>query len=261
MSAMATAGNLLTRVVAFQEGIARRSAQRLVPLTGGFAVLDDRYPTSYEHNQLYVTGPMAAGVVVAEADLLLRERRHRYLTVLDVEEAPRLTPELVAAGYREEGTVVMALTRGPERAETTTAVRPERVPLEALREADAVGWEERYPNLPGDVARQLFERRYATATACDLTTHVARGDGAVAAWCNLYRVGRDAQVESVNTLSAWRRRGFARAVVLDAIATAREAGCDLVFLLADRDDWPRDFYERLGFAVIAEQRSFARGAD
>jgi ribosomal protein S18 acetylase RimI-like enzyme len=261
MSAMATAGNLLTRVVAFQEGIARRSAQRLVPLTGGFAVLDDRYPTSYEHNQLYVTGPMAAGVVVAEADLLLRERRHRYLTVLDVEEAPRLTPELVAAGYREEGTVVMALTRSPERAETTTAVRPERVPLEALREADAVGWEERYPNLPGDVARQLFERRYATATACDLTTHVARADGAVAAWCNLYRVGRDAQVESVNTLSAWRRRGFARAVVLDAIATAREAGCDLVFLLADRDDWPRDFYERLGFAVIAEQRSFARGAD
>ena len=103
-----------------------------------------------------------------------------------------------------------------------------------------------------------LERRYTTAAACDLTTHVVRAGGEVVAWCNLYRTGREAQVENVNTLPEWRRRGFARAVVLDAVGSAREAGCELVFLLADRDDWPRDFYERLGFTIIAEQRSFVR---
>jgi len=257
MSAMATVGERLARIVAFQEGIARRSAQRLVPIPGGFAVLDDRYPASYEHNQLFVTAPVAAASVVAEADRLLRRRRHRYVTALDGDVARRLTPGLLAAGYREEGTVVMVLTAAPHRLEATSVV-VERVPLEDLRDADARAWDERYPDLPADIVTQLFERRTVTAAACDLSTHVVRADGGIVAWCNLYRAGHEAQVESVNTLPRWRRRGFARAVVLDAVKAAREAGCELVFLVADRDDWPRDFYERLGFTVIAEQRSFAR---
>jgi len=257
MSGMATTGERLARVVEFQEGIARRSAQRLVPTAGGFAVLDSRYPASYEHNQLFVIAPIAAASVVAEADRLLRSRRHRYVTVLDGELARRLTPGLLAAGYREEGTVVMVLTGAPDR-HGAAPVAAERVPLEALRDADARAWDERYPDLPADIVTQLFERRFATAAACDLSTHVVRADGGVVAWCNLYRVGHEAQVESVNTLPEWRRHGFARAVVLDAVSAAREAGCELVFLVADRDDWPRDFYERLGFVVIAEQRSFAR---
>jgi ribosomal protein S18 acetylase RimI-like enzyme len=257
MSAMATTGERPARVVAFQEGLARRSARRVVPIPGGFAVLDDRYPASYEHNQLYVTGPVAASTVVAEADRLLRNRRHRYVTALDGDVARRLTPGLLAAGYREEGTVVMVLAGAPDRHETAS-VAAERVPLEALREADARAWDERYPDLPANIVTQLFERRFATAAACDLSTHVVRAGGGIVAWCNLYLVGREAQVESVNTLPHWRRRGFARAVVLDAVSAARDADCELVFLLADRDDWPRDFYERLGFVVIAEQRSFAR---
>lgn len=257
---MATAGERLARVIAFQEGVARRSAQQVVPIQGGFAVLDHRYPASYEHNQLYVTAPVTAGEVVAQGDRLLRRRAHRFVTALEGDVARRITPGMLAAGFREEGTVVMLLTGRPD-GPRTASVRAERVPLEEVREADARAWDERYPGLRADVVDQLFERRYATAEACDLSTHVVRSDGAVVAWCNLYRVGRDAQVESVNTLPAWRRRGFARTVVLDAVAAAREAGCELVFLVADRDDWPRDFYGRLGFEVIAEQRSFVRVLD
>lgn len=257
MSAMAKTGQRLARVLAFQEGIARRSAQRLVPVAGGFAVLDDRYPASYEHNQLYLTAPITAAAVVAEADRVLRRRRHRYVTALDGDVARRLTPGLLAAGYREEGSVVMVLAGRPERDAPATAAT-ERVPLDALRDADARAWDERYPDLPPDIVTQLFERRTTTAAACALSTHVVRADGGIVAWCNLYRVGREAQVESVNTLPRWRKRGFARAVVLDAVSAARDAGCELIFLVADRDDWPRDFYERLGFVVVAEQRSFAR---
>ena len=260
MVAMATDVDLLARVVAFQVGIARRSAERLVAVPGGSAVLDDRYPSSYEHNQLFVTAPVRAHAALAEADRLLRERRHRFVTVLEPDVAARLAPGIRAAGYREEGTVVMVLARAPEPA-APDSPRAERVPLEAIREADALAWDERYAGLAAGVVRELFERRYTTAAACDLSTHVVHAGGAVVAWCNLYRVGREAQVENVNTLPAWRRRGFARAVVLDAVAAAHEAGCGFVFLLADRDDWPRGFYAGLGFVVIAEQRSFVRAPD
>ena len=250
-----TAG-LLPRIVAFQEGLARRSAQRVTAIPGGFAVLDDRYPVSYEHNQLYVTASVAVDVLLALAERVLRRRQHRRVTVLDDQLGRRLAPGLLAAGYHQEHNLLMALTGESERRVPDVTV--ERLPLAALSEAVARSWLEQYPELIESEMRQLVERRATTATACDLSSHAVRADGMLVAWCHLYRVGREAQVESVNTLARWRGRGFATAVVLDAVALARDAGCDMVFLVADREDWPRYLYERLGFATIGEQHSFLR---
>ncbi len=58
---------------------------------------------------------------------------------------------------------------------------------------------------------------------------------------------RAAQVEDVGTLPEHRGRGYASAVVLAAIAAAREHGADFVFLVADKEDWPKELYRRLGF--------------
>jgi GNAT superfamily N-acetyltransferase len=245
---------LLARALAFEELLARRRAQRLVPTEGGFAVLDDRYPVSYEHNQVYVTGQPAAAVILAEADRALAERRHRHVTVLDGELAGRLAPELLAAGYEKEAVVVMVLAVPPARPEA--AVRVERVAPEDLRPAVMRTWAGQYPDLPEDSRRQLFERVFATAAACELSSHVVRVRGEVTSWCHLYRIGSVGQVESVNTLPEWRRRGFAKATVLDAVAAA--AACELVFLVALRDDWPRHLYQRLGFAVVGGYCAFTR---
>jgi len=255
MSGMNSIGGVLPRVVAFQERLARRTAQTVTPFRGGFAVLDDRYPVSYEHNQLFVTAPAAAPELLAETDRVLRRRRHRQITVLDDALGRRLAPRLQAAGYVQDHLVVMALQGRPGR---PGSVPVERVPLEDLRQAVSRSWTDQDPDLPEDVVRQLFERRFATAAACQLSSHVVQANGGVVAWCHLYRLGDEAQVESVNTLPGWRRRGFARAVVMDAVAAAAEAASDLVFLLADREDWPWRFYERLGFAVIGEQHVFVR---
>jgi ribosomal protein S18 acetylase RimI-like enzyme len=253
---MAIAEGVLTRIVAFQEALARRSARTLAVVPGGFAVLDDRYPASYEHNQVYVTGPVPVDVLLSETDRVLSDRGHRQITVLGDAIGRRLTPRLVAAGYESAPLVVMALASAPPA--LRSAVRVERVPLEALRDAVVRSWAEQYPFDPGNVRGQLYERRFATAAACELSSHVVRVDGAVAAWCHLYHLGGEAQVESVNTLPEWRGRGFAKAVVLDAVATALEADCRMVFLVAYRDDWPRHLYDRLGFAVVGEQHSFVR---
>jgi ribosomal protein S18 acetylase RimI-like enzyme len=247
---------LLRRIVAFQERLARRSAQRLTAIPGGFAVLDDRYPISYEHNQLYVTGPIAVDALLAQADRLLHGRRHRRITVFDDELGRRLAPGLLAAGYHQEHNLLMALAGPPERLAPDVAV--ERLPLPALDETIARSWMDQYPDMAEPELRQLVERRTTTAAACELSIHAVRAGGSVAAWCHLYRVGDEAQVESVVTLRDWRRRGFATAVVLDAVAAARAAGCELVFLVADRDDWPQHLYERLGFTPVGNQHGFGR---
>jgi len=249
-------GGDLARIVAFQEALARRGARTVVEVPGGFAVRDDRYPASYENNQLFVTGSVAAADLVACADRQLRDRRYRQVTVLDDARGRRLAAGLAAAGYEQERLLVMVLGARPDLARDSIGV--ERVGLEALRETVERSWAERYADLPGGVLTQLFERRFATAAACDLTSHVVRAEGAPVAWCHLYRLGRVGQVESVNTLTAWRNRGYARAVVGDAVRAAVEQGCELVFLVADRDDWPRHLYERMGFVPAGEQHSFVR---
>ncbi|MBA3302049.1 MAG: GNAT family N-acetyltransferase, partial [Thermoleophilaceae bacterium] len=74
----------------------------------------------------------------------------------------------------------------------------------------------------------------------------------------LYTGGRTAQVEDVVTARAHRRRGHARAVVLRAAHEASAAGCDLTFLQAESEDWPRTFYERLGFDPVGTTWNFLR---
>ena len=56
-----------------------------------------------------------------------------------------------------------------------------------------------------------------------------------------------AELDNVHTLKTYRGRGIARAVVGHAIRQAGDAGADLVFLIADDADWPKDLYAKLGF--------------
>jgi GNAT superfamily N-acetyltransferase len=67
-----------------------------------------------------------------------------------------------------------------------------------------------------------------------------------------------AQVEDVYTLPEARGRGFARALVAHVVAQARAEDHDLVFIMADDDDWPKNLYGRLGFEPAGRMLSFHR---
>ena len=81
-------------------------------------------------------------------------------------------------------------------------------------------------------------------------------DGEVLSYTDLYQDGTDAQVEDVGTLPEHRGRGYATAVVLAAIAAAREGGAEFVFLVADKEDWPKELYRRLGFDTVGHYTKF-----
>jgi ribosomal protein S18 acetylase RimI-like enzyme len=55
-----------------------------------------------------------------------------------------------------------------------------------------------------------------------------------------------------------RGRGYASAVVLRAVEEARADGAELVFLVADAEDWPKELYRRLGFDEIGANLKLLR---
>ena len=64
-------GDVAARVRVINRALALRRAAAVVPVDGGSAVLDPRFPASYEHNTLWVEGRSDAATVAAEADRVL----------------------------------------------------------------------------------------------------------------------------------------------------------------------------------------------
>jgi GNAT superfamily N-acetyltransferase len=81
---------------------------------------------------------------------------------------------------------------------------------------------------------------------------VAPREGEPMAACRLLRADGIGQVEDVATLAAARERGYAKAIVLAAVAAAQAAGDQTIFLTAEAADWPQLFYARLGFETVGD---------
>jgi ribosomal protein S18 acetylase RimI-like enzyme len=240
----------------FLLAIAVGSAGAVEEAPWGVAVRNPEFPVSHAHNQLWVRRPVPAPVLLAEADRVLGDLGHRQLTVLDDETGRELAPALRQAGYVHARHVVMVAEEPPP----APRVQPETVSFADVRAPMAASWRREIPGLSAEGVRQLVERTQSVARACRLTLLGVRRAGAVVAWCELYRRGGTAQIEDVMTLPEWRGRGFASSLVATASTRAREAGDDLLFLVADEDDWPRELYRRLGFRERARTHVFARPA-
>jgi predicted GNAT family acetyltransferase len=117
-----------------------------------------------------------------------------------------------------------------------------------IREVVRMAWEVGSPEMSADTVTQLVARR--DAYVARVTPFAAYTDNVAVAHADLRSWDGIAEIDSVVTLPDYRNRGFARALVLRAVATARAQGADLVFLLADADDWPRELYSRVGFETV-----------
>src|SRR4029077_20025889 len=106
------------------------------------------------------------------------------------------------------------------------------------------------------VLEQLFAAKTLIGERVRARFFAVELEGEVVSYTDLYLDGSDAQVEDVGTLPAHRNEGRATAVVLGAIAEARKAGAEFVFLVADANDWPKVLYGRLGFDEVGYYTKF-----
>jgi ribosomal protein S18 acetylase RimI-like enzyme len=244
----------LARAVAFQQGFARRKAQSVVEVPGGFAVLNDRYPGSHDDNKLVIRSAADPRDVLAAADRVLARRGHRLVNVDDDELGRAYMPAFTAAGYAPAANLVMVY-----RGETPRDAPPaERLGLSTLTPVLRREWRESLPEAPDDVIDQLARRVGERTRGADLVGFrgVRAPDGTLAARADLYVHEGTAQIEDVYTDARHRGRGHARALLRSLLAEA--AGSDLIFLVADDGDWPKGFYARLGFEAVGRTHSFTR---
>ncbi|TDB99726.1 GNAT family N-acetyltransferase [Nonomuraea longispora] len=248
----------LARAIGFVHAFARRRAPIALPVPGGFAVLDDRFPGSYDDNKLIVgSGGPSAGELLRAADDVLAGRAHRLVCVDDDRLGAALAPAFAAAGYEHETNLIMAY-RGEVPHDPPPADRLELPELLPVLRRD---WRQVMPQAPDDVIDGLARRVERRLRGADLVGFraVRAGDGPdgeIAARADLYVDGGIAQIESVFTSMPHRGKGHARALMAALLAEAAEA--ELIFLVADADDWPKDFYGRLGFEPLGSTHAFLR---
>jgi len=243
----------LERCISFLRELERRAAGRQVPFLFGTAYLRDELPHVWSRNYLSLERDLeraTAEQVHKEAERLLGEAgvAHRKIEVFDAEAGARLATGLADLGWQVECDVVMVAARDPDR-EADPSVA-EEVSHEALVPVWAESNRSEGQIVEEEVIRQLADGKRVLSSAIDVRFFGARADGEIGAYCELYSLGGTAQVENVLTLERHRNRGLARALVLRALAASRAAGNDLTFLLANRDDWPRELYQKLGFDEV-----------
>lgn len=239
-------GDFAARVRLFDRALAQRRAAAVVPVNGGIAVLDPRFPASYEHNTLWIDGSCDAATVAAEADRVLggAALTHRRAVLDD----PSTAISLASRGWhvQELRLMVYGGSRVAERSTRVVAVTHEIVSRLWER-----SWRRELPHLDDDEVRQLVGREsVADAVLRVVDLAVLDGRGEPIASTQLRIDGATAAIEAVMTDPAHRQAGLAGALVLDAIARARTAGCDVVFLVAAAGDWPHHWYTRLGFTDV-----------
>ena len=109
-----------------------------------------------------------------------------------------------------------------------------------------------------EVVREVVAAGEVAARAGNSRFFAVQVDGRPVAAAQLNSDGRIAEVDDVATLPEFRRRGYASAVVLRAVEEALAAGHDLVFLVAEDEDWPKELYARLGFEAVGRTWSLLR---
>ena len=166
----------------------------------------------------------------------------------------RLRPEFVGLGWRTMRHVFMVQRRSPEkRADLSVVQEVDQSALRTGRRREILAQPWGTPEL----AEELLDSKLLIGNHADTRFYGVEIEGEIVAWTDLYVAQGVAQIEDVATLRAHRQRGYATAVVLHAAEEGRKAGADLVFLVADDEDWPKELYRRLGFDELGRLYKFA----
>lgn len=259
MSAVSlTAMSEMAETWAFESAILDRCAERRETFEWGTALFRLDMARVHDQNLLRLErgfDSVSAEELAREADRLQRPAglSHRKVVVPHEAVGERLSPGFAELSWRRARHVVM-VHRGEAPAQPSHPVI--EVEAAALHGPRVRAFEEDLgKGAAGQVAAAL---ELASSVVQSSRSFAVEAGGAPVSWCVLYQEGGIGQVEDVVTDPAYRRRGYAKAVVAAATRCSLESGDRLTFLVADDDDWPKEMYARLGFEPIGRRYEFTR---
>ena len=254
----ATTDERFARALAFEAGARTRAASRIEALRYGQAFFEERLPHVYWANMLYVTARegVDADELVADAERILGGFPHRQLVVEHESLWRTVEDDLVAAGWERDAILYMIHERPPDRMPDLAAVR------EVGHDEVAVAEERFLRDEPGTAAaearQQVMRHNRHIGELLGERCFAAYDGDAVCAYAKLRHRDDVAQVEDVAVLPEHRGAGLGRLVTSAALAAGLALEPELLFIVADEDDWPKELYARLGFAPAGRIRGYLR---
>ena len=249
-----------THVIRFWQALDRRLGD-VEPTWWGAVVTAPAFPAVWDANYARVDTP-ADDLALSEVARALRPALERvgtdvfHVVSFHAGGTTRLLSELSTNGHRLSWDLVMEHDLRGSDADPG-------VPVAEL-DPDAALWERVEASMAlfgiePAVAAQLRDLEVAVQADAGKRWFGVRDDaGSVVALAALVLLEGVGYLDNVATFPEGRRRGFATALTARALAEARAAGADRVFLLADPDADPViGLYERLGFrraGLIASTR-------
>jgi ribosomal protein S18 acetylase RimI-like enzyme len=248
----------LERAAGFEDAIRNRCAERIVDTRFGPCLFNDTFARIWNLNVLRADRPQgtSAEEIAAEAERVQGGAGLRHRRVLLPPGDDRLVSGFRELEWEPDPFLFMVRRREPDRrVETTRVAEIQPASLAPLRSAILREW---IPTADDELVDELIGADTLMWKAAGGRCFAVFEDGEAVSAAVLYSDGRTAQVEDVATMPAHRGRGHASTVVERAVAEARAAGHDFVFLVAAADDWPKELYRRLGFDDVGVRWSFLR---
>ena len=253
------AADALRRALEFQRATLELVADRVEPIGEGWVVRQPALPMVWNANHVRISRPVTFAEAVGLAERHLADLPYRQLMIEDEETGRRLERTFAEQRWEIDREVVMVLLGEPDRR------TDEEIVVEAEEDAALglmrrwIGEDESIELTPEGLDEVVeFTRREARSRNGKLLG--VRGEhGTLAAITMVFSDGAVAQVENVYTVPEERGRGHARALVTRAALLALEQGPELVFIIADADDWPQRLYRRVGFEPVGQTWALHRG--
>jgi ribosomal protein S18 acetylase RimI-like enzyme len=251
-------GEDLDRIVAMSRRNDAATSTHTAAWDLGTVYLQEDFPKRWDSNYLRVERPLGDATVATlrtAADELLGHLGHREIVVEDGTAGAELADGFAELGWEVDRLLVMTLRRERDRA---PALAAREVTFDEMRPVAVAANLESHGGMALDAAEMLADFDRVALDRTGVRFFLADVVGEPAAMTELYVHEGVAEIDAVHTLSAFRNRGGARAAVGAAIDAGRAAGADLVWLVADADDWPRELYTKLGFDPIGEWWQFTK---
>jgi ribosomal protein S18 acetylase RimI-like enzyme len=250
------------RALAFLRALDEARAERRERIAGAVVVFADSLPLVHDQNKalaqrdvtLHDLPGLVADVERLQGDGALR---HRKIAFDDETQCSDFAEWFRRRGWRQRPLRLM-VHRGPAPGADAIGRAVEVDPAELAPAAHAFASEEPWGRSP-EARRQVVGGDVLTGRAVDERAFaIASGrSGRIVAYCRLYSGDGVGQIENVTTLSAHRRRGYARCLVSLALRESLGSN-ELTFLVAEGADWPRHFYARMGFVDVGGFCEFNR---
>ena len=101
--------------------------------------------------------------------------------------------------------------------------------------------------------RRCYRRGEVYLSEGGINSYVCYYNGDIVGNCDMLIHDKVAKIEDFTVNPQCQRRGFGTTILKHLIQTAIDQSCDLIYLVTDEEDTPKEMYKKLGFSKVGER--------